>query len=123
MDEASLESSAARAYRDGRIDSKLEQHEERLNQMNTAMDRIAANTGLLATAVEALRHDLHASNEAVRVAAELLATETTAKAEALAAITAGTVARWAGWKTKLAVLVAALTAGTVLFNFVSEHLH
>jgi hypothetical protein len=119
--DATLEAAEARAYRDGRVDAKIEQHEERLDAINGSIAKTADHLAELVASVGGLHRDFliaDTERKAVQPLIEqLLAERTTALKVAEIASS-----RWDGWRGRAVFVAGAATVAVAVSNFVFLHL-
>jgi hypothetical protein len=123
-DQATIDAALARAYRDGQVDTKIEQHEARLDAINGSVARTATALAELVEAVHSLRDDFNHAEEARKakdaVVDMMYEDRITAlsTAKALKENSDRLRVRWEGWRGKVAWTLGIVTATCVVGNFV-----
>jgi septal ring factor EnvC (AmiA/AmiB activator) len=118
------EAALARAYRDGQVDAKIEQHEARLDAINGSVARTATALAELVEAVHSLRQDFNNAEEHRKekdavidmINEDRITALSTAKA--LRENSDLTRVRWEGWRGKVAWTLGIVTAVCVVGNFI-----
>ena len=116
------EAALARAYRDGQVDAKIEQHQARLDAINGSVARTATSLAELVEGVHGLRADidsLKTHHESIQPVIDQLMLD---RVRALTA--AETVAddaekarkRWEGWRGKTAWTLGVIISVSVVLN-------
>lgn len=122
LPDAASEAALARAYRDGQVDAKIEQHEARLDAINGSVARTATALAELVEAVHSLRADFNLAEQHRKekdgIVDMMYEDRITAlsTAKALRENSDRQRVRWEGWRGKTAWALGVIISISVVAN-------